>query len=171
MKTEFIKINFKDAIEGVNFFKKVGKDVDEMDLNATKLAKEEFNIRLAKDEVYAGLIKEREYLSENLETYRKALSCIVCSDSNDEKENNIKKHIELIKEELNEIDKKLDYRRKEFQELCDVFIDKRIKDKEVKTKVFINAAIGIGAGAAMLHPKTRKIVIDSGKSILKMPLK
>lgn len=171
MKTEFIKVNFKDAIEGMDFFKKVGKDVDEMDLNATKLTKEEFEIRLAKDEVYAGLIKERESLSENLETYRKALSVLVCGDSNEEKEKNIKKHIELTKEELDEIDKKLDDRRKEFQESCNNFIDDRLKEKDEKKRAFINAAVAVGVGIAVVHPKTRKMVLNGGKAILKLPLK
>lgn len=171
MKKEAIEFNFKDAIESVNLFKKVSKDVDEIDLNATESAKEEFELRFIKDEIYVGLIKERESLSETLEIYRNQLSCLVCGDSNEEKEKNIKKHIELTKEDLNETDKKLDDRRKEIQESYDDFMDARLKDKEVKKRVFINVAMSVGAGAAMLHPKTRKMVLNSGKSMLKLASK
>jgi hypothetical protein len=97
----------------------------------------------------------------------------VCGDANEDKEIHIKEHIESIKKDLNEIDKKLDDRRKALQESCEGFMDERLKTKEDKTKVIVNGAIAIavGASAAMLNPTTREMALKGGKKILEKTLK
>lgn len=162
---EFIiseKFKFDEAFNKINLLKYISKSQDEMSKNSTESSMDEYDIIYKEDEVYLNLKKEYEaFLKLRADEFAK-LKLNISQEERDSILNYIKFELEPRIEEL---EVKIDARRHEINLHRETY-EMKSDDKKTRRKntmlAFVAGAAGVGLVA---HPKTRRILLNSGKNI------
>ncbi|MGL5712995.1 MAG: hypothetical protein ACRCX2_08245 [Paraclostridium sp.] len=163
-KVEDEKFNLDEIFDKVNLIKYIDSTVNEMSKNSIESFMGEYNLIHPEDEVYLNDIRDLKIFSDLRVA---ALTKIYSKDNISQEErdyilNSVKSELDPRIEDLKN---KIDTRKSEITSDRKDYLKESDEKNTPKKNTLLRLGLGTSTIALAAHPKTRKIIIDSGKKI------